>query len=280
MSKSTAPKDKVTIIQAGQSERDYWRDLWSQRELLYFIAWRDLIVRYKQTIVGAAWVLIRPLLTLLIFSLIFGRWAGLDTGDVPYPILVFAGLVPWYFFSNGVSDCTSSVASNGGLVAKIYFPRIIIPFASILVSLVDYLVSFLLIIVVVLWTGVYPDWKIVFFPLLTLWVMMLALGFGLWGAALSVKYRDLRHLIPFLLQLGIYASPVAYAATIVPEKWRFLYSLNPMVGIINGFRWAILGKEFNIYDSGMALSMLFTILLLVSGILVFRKLEKTFVDYL
>lgn len=269
-----------TVIQAGQSSRDYWRDIWRQRELLYFLSWRDLIVRYKQTVVGTAWVLIRPLLTLVIFTMLFGRWARMPSGGAPYPLLVFAGMLPWFYFSTTVSDCSSSVLSNSGLVGKIYFPRLIAPLSTLAVCTVDYLVSCALIILVVIWTGTPPSIGILALPLLTLWTAALGFGFGVWAAALNVRYRDLRHLIPFLLQLGIYISPVGYSAAIVPPHYRLLYSINPLVGIIDGFRWAILGGHFDAYLPGIAISIGLTALMLVTGIAHFRRVEKSFVDYL
>lgn len=269
-----------TVIQAGQSSRDYWRDIWRQRELLYFLSWRDLLVRYKQTVVGTAWVLIRPLLTLIIFTVLFGRWARMPSGGAPYPLLVFAGMLPWFYFSTTVSDCSGSVLNNSALVGKVYFPRLIAPLSALVVCTVDYLVSCALIVVVVIWTGTPPSVNILVLPLLTVWTAALGFGFGVWVAALNVRYRDLRHLVPFLLQLGIYISPVGYSATIVPPHYRLLYSVNPLVGIIDGFRWAILGGRFDAYAPGIAISVGLTILLLVTGIAHFRRVEKSFVDYL
>jgi lipopolysaccharide transport system permease protein len=270
----------TVVIEAGRANREYWRDIWRQRELLFFLVWRDLLVRYKQTVVGVAWVILRPLLTLMIFSLVFGKWASLPSGGVPYPLLVFSGMLPWFFFSSAISECSNSVLANGSLVGKIYFPRLIVPLSTIVVNLVDYAVSCLLIILIIAWTGVYPSWQILMLPLLTLWVCALALGLGIWGAALNVRYRDLRFVIPFILQLGIYISPVGYSATIVPEKWRLIYSMNPMVGIIDGFRWAILGTKSEAYMTGIYISLLITLFLLISGIAYFRHAETKFVDYL
>ena len=194
--------------------------------------------------------------------------------------MVFAGMLPWFFFATAVSEATNSLSSNGALVAKIYFPRLIIPLSSVLVSLVDYLISCLLIIAIMVWTGTAPTLRLLVFPLLTLWVVGLALAVGIWAAAMTVRYRDLRHLIPFLLQLGIYVSPVGYTASIVPERWRLLYSLNPMVGIIDGYRWALLGNEFTAFLPGVLFSSLVTVLFLIFGIAYFRKVERTFVDFL
>lgn len=267
-------------ISADQKIMNYWSDLWGQRQLLIFLVWRDLIVRYRQTFVGLSWVLIRPLLSMIIFSLVFGKLAGLSSGDKPYPLLVFAGMLPWFFFSSAVSECTNSLSTNGALVGKIYFPRLIIPLSTITVSSVDYLVSCFLIIAVMLWYSEAPTWRLLTLPLLTIWVASLSFGLGVWFSALTVRYRDLRHLVPFILQLGIYISPVGYSATLVPERWLPLYSLNPMVGIITGYRWALLGSEFTAYVPGVAFSFSITLLLVWSGVRYFRKCEKTFVDYL
>jgi lipopolysaccharide transport system permease protein len=268
------------VIRHGVAERNYWRDLWAKRELIYFLAWRDVIVKYKQTIVGLLWVLIRPMFTLLVFTLVFGKIAALPSSNVPYPLLVFSGLMPWLFFAATVNDVSNSVQSNAALVGKIYFPRLIITISVLVVCLVDYAVSCLLIVVVALWTGVPPDLRILYLPVLTLWVAAFGYGLGLCGAALNVRYRDFRHLIPFLLQLGVYVSPVGYSASLVPEKWRWLYSLNPMTGIIDGFRWAILGQRFDVYVPGMVFSIVATAAVLGLGLYWFRHVERQFVDFL
>jgi lipopolysaccharide transport system permease protein len=268
------------VIRQGIGERHYWRDLWAKRELIYFLAWRDVIVKYKQTMVGILWVLIRPVFTLMVFTLVFGRIAALPSSNVPYPLLVFSGLMPWLFFAAAVSEVSNSVQSNAALVGKIYFPRLIITVSVLLVCLVDYAVSCLLIVVVALWTGYPPDLRILYLPVLTLWVAALAYGLGLCGAAMNVRYRDFRHLIPFALQLGVYVSPVGYSANLVPGKWRWVYSLNPMTGIIDGFRWAILGEKFDVYLPGMMFSIAATIAFLVLGLYWFRQVERQFVDFL
>jgi lipopolysaccharide transport system permease protein len=268
------------VIRQGIGERHYWRDLWAKRELIYFLAWRDVIVKYKQTMVGILWVLIRPVFTLMVFTLVFGRIAALPSSNVPYPLLVFSGLMPWLFFAAAVSEVSNSVQSNAALVGKIYFPRLIITVSVLLVCLVDYAVSCLLIVVVALWTGYPPDLRILYLPVLTLWVAALAYGLGLCGAAMNVRYRDFRHLIPFALQLGVYVSPVGYSANLVPGKWRWVYSLNPMTGIIDGFRWAILGEKFDVYIPGMMFSIAATVAFLVLGLYWFRQVERQFVDFL
>jgi len=274
------PVQPEVLIRPGVAQRDYWRDLWAKRELIYFLAWRDVIVKYKQTIVGILWVLIRPVFTLMVFTLVFGKIAALPSSNVPYALLVFSGLMPWLFFAASVSEVSNSVQTNAALVGKIYFPRLIITIAVLLVCFVDYAVSCLLIVGVALWTGVPPDWRILYLPLLTLWVAALGYGVGLCGAALNVRYRDFRHLIPFALQLGVYVSPVAYSAHLVPEKWRWLYSLNPMTGIIDGFRWAILGQRFDVYVPGMVFSIAATVVILALGLYWFRRVERQFVDFL
>ena len=268
------------VIRQGIGERHYWRDLWAKRELIYFLAWRDVIVKYKQTMVGILWVLIRPIFTLMVFTLVFGRIAALPSSNVPYPLLVFSGLMPWLFFAAAVTEVSSSIQSNAALVGKIYFPRLIITISVLMVCLVDYAVSCLLIVVVALWTGYPPDWRILYLPVLTLWVAALAYGLGLCGAALNVRYRDFRHLIPFALQLGVYVSPVGYSANLVPGKWRWVYSLNPMTGIIDGFRWAILGERFDVYIPGMIFSIVATVVVLIVGLYWFRHVERQFVDFL
>jgi len=268
------------VIRQGIGESHYWRDLWAKRELIYFLAWRDVIVKYKQTMVGILWVLIRPIFTLMVFTLVFGRIAALPSSNVPYPLLVFSGLMPWLFFAAAVTEVSSSVQSNAALVGKIYFPRLIITISVLMVCLVDYAVSCLLIVVVALWTGYPPDWRILYLPVLTLWVAALAYGLGLCGAALNVRYRDFRHLIPFALQLGVYVSPVGYSANLVPGKWRWVYSLNPMTGIIDGFRWAILGERFDVYIPGMIFSIVATVVVLIVGLYWFRHVERQFVDFL
>lgn len=270
--------DNLTILANGRSAKNYWADFFKHRELLYFLAWRDILVRYKQTLVGAGWVLIRPLLTMLVFTVVFGRIAGLSSGTVPYSLVVFAGMLPWYFFSSSLTDCSNSLVTNAQLLSKVYFPRLIVPFSTMLVSLVDFMISGLLLIGLMLWYGRLPDWHLIFLPLFTILAAMFSLGLGLWAAALNVRYRDFRHLIPFFLQLGIYVSPVGYASHLIPEKWRLLYSFNPLVGIIDGFRWCILGTEMEVYWSSVAISVVVSLLLIVTGIRYFRKAEPSFAD--
>jgi lipopolysaccharide transport system permease protein len=266
------------VISNGMTSEGYWSDFWRHREMLLFLAWRDILVRYKQTLVGASWVLIRPLLTMFVFTMVFGRIANLPSDGVPYPLLVFAGMLPWYFFSNALTECSNSLVSNTNLISKVYFPRLIVPTSSLLVCLVDYLISCLLLLAMLVWYNHWPDWRILLLPVFSLFAAITAFGLGLWSAALNVRYRDFRHLIPFFLQLGIYVSPVGYASTLIPEKWRFVYSLNPLVGVIDGFRWCVLGQESHMYWPGLILSVLISVFILITGLRYFRKSESSFAD--
>jgi lipopolysaccharide transport system permease protein len=265
------------IIQANRTETQYWKDLWRYRELFYFLAWRDILVRYKQTAIGIAWALIRPFLTMVVFTIVFGNLAKLPSGDVPYPILVFSAMLPWQFFANSISESSSSLISNANLISKVYFPRLIVPTSAVIVGFVDFMVSGIILLALMAWYNFVPDWRILTLPLFILIAFSAAMGGGLWLAALNVEYRDFRYIVPFIVQFGLYISPVGFSSRIVSEKWRFIYSLNPMVGVIDGFRWAILG-ESNIYLPGFILSLGIVVLLLVSGIWYFRKMERTFAD--
>lgn len=266
------------IIEAGRSERHYWRDLWRYRELFYFLAWRDILVRYKQTEVGVLWAVLRPLLTMLVFTLVFGKLAKLPACYAPYPILVFAALLPWQFFSNAFTEAGNSLIANANMISKVYFPRLIIPTSAVIVSFVDFLISFAILAGLMVWYGYMPDWHMLTLPLFVLMAIAAAIGAGLWTAALNVKYRDFRYIIPFVVQIGLYVSPVGFSSDIVPEKWRLLYSLNPMVGVIDGFRWAILGGNTQLYWPGFLLSLFLILVMLVTGVVYFRKTEKTFAD--
>ena len=266
------------IIEAGRTERNYWRDLWNYRELFYFLAWRDTLVRYKQTAIGVAWALIRPLVTMLVFTIVFGKIAKLPSDGVPYPILVFAAVLPWQFFASAFSEAGNSLVANSGMLSKIYFPRLIIPTSAVITSFIDFLVSAVILIGLMLWYGQWPGWQILTLPLFTLLAFAAAMGCGIWIAALNVTYRDFAYVIPFVLQLGLYISPVGFASSIVPGGWRLLYSLNPMVSVIDGFRWAIIGGHSELYLPGFLLSCAVIALLLVTGIAHFRRTEKTFAD--
>ncbi|MGB5962073.1 MAG: ABC transporter permease [Coleofasciculaceae cyanobacterium] len=274
-------KDKELIIEAGRTESQYWKDLWRYRELFYFLAWRDILVRYKQTVIGVAWALIRPFLTMIVFTVVFGTLANLPSGDAPYPILVFAALLPWQFFANALTECSNSLISNANLISKVYFPRLIVPTSAVIVSFVDFLVSGMILLALMAWYNFVPSWRIMTLPLFIGIAFAASIGAGLWLAALNVKYRDFRYIVPFIVQFGLYISPVGFSSSVVFERfpqWGWLYSLNPMVGVIDGFRWAILGGDFNLYLPGFMLSMGLVALLFVTGIWYFRKVERTFAD--
>ena len=269
------------VVEAGRGERRYWRDLWHYRELFYFLAWRDILVRYKQTVIGIAWALLRPLLTILVFTVVFGQLAGMAEGtEAPYAVLVCAALLPWQFFANALSECGGSVLANANLIAKVYFPRIIAPISAVIVSLVDFAISGVILVGLMVYYGYVPTWRIVTLPLFVLLALVAALGAGLWLSALTVKYRDFRYIVPFLVQIGLYVSPVGFSSSRVPDQWRLLYSLNPMVGVIDGFRWAIVGGPEEIYWPGMLLSVALVGVLFVSGLWYFRRTERSFADIL
>jgi lipopolysaccharide transport system permease protein len=267
------------IIEAGRAERHYWRDLWQYRELFRVLAWRDVSVRYKQTVIGAAWALIRPFLTMVIFTVIFGKLAKLPSdGVAPYALMVFAGMLPWTFFSTALADASGSLIGNAALISKVYFPRLIVPTAAVVVAFVDFLVSFIILVGLMVWYRFVPGWQILLLPPFVAMAFLASLGPGLLITALNVKYRDFRYVIPFIVQLGLYVSPVGFSSSVVPQQWRLLYSLNPMVGVIDGFRWSILGGQSPLYLPGFLLSIGVTALFLWLGIRQFRKMEKSFAD--
>ena len=265
------------VIEAGRTARHYWGDLWRYRELFYFLAWRDLLVRYKQTVVGVSWAVIRPLVTMVVLTVVFGTFAKMPA-DVPYPLLVFSGVLPWQFFSTAVADCGNSLITNAGLLSKVYFPRMAVPISSMMVSVADLLVSGLILVAVMFWYGFWPGPQVIFLPVFLLMLAAAAFSAGLWIAALMVQYRDFRFIVPFIVQFGLYISPVGFSSEVVPAQWRLLYSLNPMVGVIDGFRWALLGQTTPFRWSAVLLSALTTGILLVSGIRYFRATERTFAD--
>jgi lipopolysaccharide transport system permease protein len=267
------------IIEAGRTEKQYWKDLWRYRELFYFLAWRDILVRYKQTIIGIAWALLRPFLTMVVFTIVFGTIAKLPSeGDAPYSILVFSAMLPWQFFANALAECSNSLISNSNLISKVYFPRLIVPASAVIVAFVDFLISGMILLGLMAWYNYLPSWRIITLPLFILIAFAASMGAGLWLAALNVQYRDFRYVVPFLIQFGLYISPVGFSSTVVPENWRLLYSLNPMVGVIDGFRWAILGGESHLYSLGFFLSLTFVFILFFTGIWYFRRMEKKFAD--
>jgi lipopolysaccharide transport system permease protein len=267
------------IIEPGRADRHYWRDLWRYRELFQVLAWRDISVRYKQTIIGVAWAVIRPVLTMVVFTIIFGRIAKLPSeGGAPYPLLVFAGILPWTFFSTALSEASNSLINNAGLISKVYFPRLIMPAATLAVAFIDFLISLAILAVMMIWFRHAPGWQVLMLPLFVLVAFMASLGPGLWITSLNVKYRDFRYIIPFIVQFGLYISPVGFSSNVVPDKWRLLYSINPMVGVIDGFRWCILGSGSAIYWPGLALSLMVATFFLWFGLRQFRSMEKSFAD--
>jgi lipopolysaccharide transport system permease protein len=268
----------VLVIEAGRGDRRYWADVWKYREVLYFLSWRDLLVRYKQTVVGVGWAVLRPLLAMLVFTVVFGIIGRFPSEGVPYALLVYAGMLPWQFFSGSVSEANNSLIGNANLISKVYFPRILIPMSALLSGLVDLAIAAALLLPLMLYFGVLPDWRIVFLPVFVGLAFATALGFGLLFGALTVKYRDFRYVLPFLVQLGLYISPVGFSSTVVPERWRLLYSLNPMVGVIDGFRWSLFAGNASLYWPGVALSVVIALAAVIVGLVHFRRSERGFVD--
>src|SRR5262245_21020338 len=267
------------IIEAGRAERHYWRDLWRYRELFRVLAWRDVAVRYKQTVIGATWAIIRPFVTMVGFAVIFGKLANLPSeGTAPYAIMVFAGMLPWTFFSSALADASNSIVGSANLISKVYFPRLIVPMAAVAVAFVDFAINFTMLAALMIWYQFVPGWQMVLLPTFVALALLAGLGPGLWLAALYVTSRAVRSALPFLVQFGLYASPVGYRSSIVPEQWRLLYSLNPVVGVIDGFRWCILGGESSLYVPGFLLSIGVAAAFLWLGIRQFRKMERSFSD--
>ena len=269
----------MLILEAGRAERNYWSDLWAYRELFVILGWRDVAVQYKQSVIGVAWAVVRPLLTMAIFTIVFGRLARLPSeGSAPYPLMVMAGMLPWFLLSSILSQGSGSLIQNGNLISKVYFPRLIVPVASSVVALVDFLVTLVLFFLMMALYQYPPDWRVVFLPLFVVLALAAALGPALILASLNVKYRDFRFIVPFAVQFGLYVSPVGFASSVIPEQWRLLYSLNPAVGVIDGFRWCLLSGEAPIYWPGMGLSLLVSLILLWLGVRIFRATEKSFAD--
>lgn len=265
------------VIEAGHASANYWRDVWRYRELMYFLAWRDLAVRYKQTAIGIAWALIRPAVTMLVFVL-FRRLVGIDGGAVPDVLLVLAAVLPWQFFANALSEASTSLINNTNLISKVYFPRLIVPVSAVATSFVDFLITLALLGVVMAWQGFAPSWTLLALPLFTALTGALSIGLGLFVSALNVQYRDFRYIVPFIIQVGLFISPIAFASANMPARWRPLYFLNPLVGIIDGFRWAILGGRTAIDPASMASAVAITAASLVVGIWYFRRMERSFAD--
>ena len=269
------------IIEFNRADALYWRDLLRYRELFAVLAWRDLSVRYKETVFGVLWALVRPFLTMLVFTAIFGRLAKLPSdGNVPYPLMVLVGMILWSLFSTSWTEAGSSLVRDASLITKVYFPRLIVPTASIAVNFVDFLISFAVLAILMIWYQFVPGWQIAFLPFFIALAFAANIGPGLWIAALNVRYRDVRYIIPFIVQLGLYVSPVGFSSNVIPAEWRWLYSLNPVVGIIDGFRWCILGGRGGLYVPGFCWSLVATALFLWLGVRQFRKVEKRFADLL
>jgi lipopolysaccharide transport system permease protein len=269
---------ELIIIEPGRRERHYWHDLWRYRELFRVLAWRDVSVRYKQTVIGAAWALIRPFLTMVVFTVVFGKIAGLPSQGTPYALLVFAGMLPWTFFSSALTDASNSLISNANLISKVYFPRLIVPAATVVVAFIDFLISFVILVALMIWYRYLPGWQILLLPAFIAIAVLASFGPALWITSLNVKYRDFRYVIPFVVQLGLYVSPVGFSSSVIPEQWRLLYSTNPMVGVIDGFRWCILGGQSELYMPGLWMSIGVTVFFLWLGIRQFRKTENSFAD--
>jgi len=266
------------VIEPGRSFRHYWRDLWQYRELFYFLSWRDILVRYKQTTIGVAWGILRPLLTMIVFTIIFGYLAKLPSEGAPYPILVFAAMLPWQFFSSSLTECSNSFITNANMLTKVYFPRLIVPASAVIVNLVDFLISFVILVALMAWYRFLPGWRVLTLPVFLGMAFLASFGIGLWLATLNVKYRDFRYVVPFIVQFGLYVSPVGFSSGVVPGKWRLLYSINPMVGVIDGFRWAILGGDAHIYWPGFLLSLALTLMIFIMAVRYFRSTERKFAD--
>jgi lipopolysaccharide transport system permease protein len=274
-------RETVLVLEPGRADWHYWRDLWAYRELFAILAWRDIAVRYKQTVIGAAWAVVRPFLTMVVFTIVFGRLANLPSeGTAPYPLLVFAGMLPWFLFSTILTEASGSLVGNANLVGKVYFPRIIIPCAAAVVALVDFAVNLAVLFGLMLWYGYFPTWHMLLLPAFVGLAVLASLGPAFILTALNVKYRDFRFIIPFIVQFGLYVSPVGFSSTIVPADWRLWYSLNPVVGLIDGFRWCVLGGESRLYLPGFLFSLTVVAAFLWLGIAQFRRTERSFADLL
>ena len=273
------PAHQLLVLEPNRIEKQYWKDLWRYRELFAILAWRDVAVRYKQTAFGVGWALIRPFLSMVVFTVIFGKLANLPSdGDAPYAIMVFAAMLPWQFFASALGSVAGSLQSGAGLFSKVYFPRLIAPAASVITCLVDFALSFVILAGLMAWYRYWPTWRLLTLPFWLVVVFAFSMGLGLLIATWTVRYRDLSFLVPFLVQIGQYISPVAYSTTIVPAKWQFLYGLNPMVGVIEGFRWSIIGRSAAVNPLSIVLSLVIVAVLSVVGVLSFRATEKTLVD--
>jgi lipopolysaccharide transport system permease protein len=270
---------RVLILEPGRAEHHFWRDIWLYRELFFILAWRDVAVRYKQTVIGVAWAVVRPIVTMVVFTVVFGRIAKLPSeGGAPYAVLVFSGMLPWFLFSTILGEASNSLVGNANLISKVYFPRLIIPTASAVVALVDFAINLAILFVLMAWYGNLPGWPILLLPAFVALAILASLGPALFITALNVKYRDFRYIIPFIVQFGLYVSPVGFSSAVVPERWRFWYSLNPVVGVIDGFRWCVLGDNSPLSIRDLAVSIGVVTLLLWLGVAYFRRTERLFAD--
>ena len=275
----TAADEFDLTIEAGRTEKNYWYDLWRYRELFYFLAWRDILVRYKQTLIGVAWALVRPLVTMVVLTIIFNKVARIEApGALPYALFVFAAMLPWQFFSTALTESSNSLIGNANLISKVYFPRLIVPAGAVITSFVDFMITLAMMAVLMTWYGFLPDWRLVTLPLFMALAFAAAFGAGLLLCALNVKYRDFRYVVPFMVQFGLYISPVGFSSGLIAEGWRVFYSLNPMVGVIDGFRWALLRGNSALWWPGLLISVLLTSVLCLFGVWYFRKTERTFAD--
>lgn len=266
------------IIEPGKTEKNYWLDIWRYKDLFYILSWRDIKVRYKQTVIGVLWSVLRPLLTMIVFVVVFGKIANLPSDGVPYPILVFSALLPWQFFANSFTESSNSLIGSSQLVSKVYFPRIIIPFSPVMVSLVDLMISLGLLSGLMIIYQFAPSWQILTLPLFIIIAFLASFGGGLLVSALNVKFRDFKYIVPFIVQIGLYLSPVGFSSAVIPEEWRLIYSLNPMVGVIDGFRWAIIGGEHHFPLQSVLISTAIIGLLFTVSVKYFRSTEKRFAD--
>lgn len=272
-------KRRTLVIESGLTEKYYWRDLWHYRELFLVLAWRDVAVRYKQTVIGLLWVLIQPLATMVVFTVIFSKVAKFPSeGGAPYALMVYVGLLPWQLFATSLTGASNSLIGNASLISKVYFPRLIVPTSAVVVAFVDFTASLAILVCLMVWYQFLPGWQILTLPLFVAMAFLASIGPGLWITALNVKYRDFRYIIPFIVQFGLYVSPVGFSSKLVPEQWRLIYSINPLVGVIDGFRWAVLGAESNLYLPGFVLSWGVILFFLWIGIRQFRRMEKSFSD--
>jgi lipopolysaccharide transport system permease protein len=271
----------VIVLEPGRRDKHYWRDLWHFRELLAIFAWRDITVRYKQTVVGVLWAGLRPLLTMVVFTIVFGEVADLPAdGGAPYPVMVFAAMLPWFLMSGIIAGGSGSVVGNASLITRVYFPRVIFPFASAVLPLVDSMISIVLLAILMVWFGHAPSWQILLLPLFFVLAVAVALGPAFFFSALNAKYRDFTFIVPFALQLALYISPVGFSSNVIPDQWRFLYSLNPLVGVVDGFRWSVLGGDTGLYVPGLIVSVVFAGACLWAGLKYFRRAERAFADLL